>query len=59
VRDWRAHTNYLGFVESDSTIQWFWQLVETLTQEEKSLLLKFATGMLPRTACRTRKAVYM
>lgn len=45
LKDWQKHTTYRGCEETDDVIKWFWTLVETLSHEEKSLLLKFATGM--------------
>lgn len=44
VLDWRKNTTLVGFSESSPQIQWFWQLVTDLTNEEKSLLLQFWTG---------------
>ena len=37
---------YRGFSPSDviDIVVWFWKLVHSLKQEEKALLLKFATG---------------
>ena len=35
---------YKGCSEKDPEIKWFWSLVFTLKEEEKSLLLKFVTG---------------
>ena len=35
---------YCGMAASDSTVQWFWKLVRDLREEERALLLKFATG---------------
>jgi hypothetical protein len=35
---------YRGFSPSDDIVVWFWRLVHSLKEEEKALLLKFATG---------------
>ena len=35
---------YRGFSPSDDIVVWFWKLVHSLKEEEKALLLKFATG---------------
>ena len=44
--EWRAHTHYTGYKESDPPVQWFWEIVESvLTKDEKRLLLMFSTGM--------------
>ena len=38
------HIQYRGLNESHKIIVWFWRLVHSLKEEEKALLLKFATG---------------
>ena len=35
---------YRGLSPSDDIVVWFWRLVHSLKEEEKALLLKFATG---------------
>ena len=35
---------YRGFSPSDDIVVWFWKLMHSLKEEEKALLLKFATG---------------
>lgn len=35
---------YRGLDPSDDIVVWFWKLVDNLKEEEKALLLKFATG---------------
>ena len=35
---------YRGFSPSNDIVVWFWKLVHSLKEEEKALLLKFATG---------------
>ena len=35
---------YQGLSPSNNIVIWFWKLVHSLKEEEKALLLKFATG---------------
>ncbi|KAM3855557.1 E3 ubiquitin-protein ligase HACE1 isoform 2-T2 [Vipera latastei] len=45
VNDWIKNTEYTsGYERDDPVIQWFWEVVEELTQEERVLLLQFVTG---------------
>ncbi|OZJ05124.1 putative E3 ubiquitin-protein ligase hulA [Bifiguratus adelaidae] len=44
VDDWKKHTDYRGYTESDNVVQWFWQCVRSWDGEKKSRLLQFATG---------------
>lgn len=44
VDDWKKHTDYRGYTESDEVIQWFWKIVKTWDSEKKSRLLQFTTG---------------
>ncbi|XP_028653477.1 E3 ubiquitin-protein ligase HACE1 isoform X2 [Erpetoichthys calabaricus] len=45
VCDWKKNTEYTsGYDEDEQVIQWFWEVVECLTQEERVLLLQFVTG---------------
>ncbi|KAK9480683.1 hypothetical protein V1514DRAFT_151348 [Lipomyces japonicus] len=44
VDDWKKHTDYRGYSESDEVIQWFWKCVRTWDAEQKSRLLQFTTG---------------
>lgn len=44
VDDWKKHTDYRGYSESDQVIQWFWQCVRSWDSEQKSRLLQFTTG---------------
>jgi len=39
-----TYIQYRGLNESHEIIVWFWKLVHSLKEEEKALLLKFATG---------------
>ncbi|EFW99112.1 ubiquitin-protein ligase [Grosmannia clavigera kw1407] len=44
VDDWKKHTDYRGYTESDDVIQFFWQTVRSWDGEQKSRLLQFTTG---------------
>lgn len=44
LEDWRAHTVYDGYERDSVVITWFWQFVKSLSEQERSLLVKFATG---------------
>ncbi|XP_063299618.1 E3 ubiquitin-protein ligase HACE1 isoform X1 [Pelobates fuscus] len=45
VNDWMKNTEYTsGYERHDHIIQWFWEVVQELTQEERVLLLQFVTG---------------
>uniref|UniRef100_A0A8C5PXK9 E3 ubiquitin-protein ligase HACE1 n=1 Tax=Leptobrachium leishanense TaxID=445787 RepID=A0A8C5PXK9_9ANUR len=45
VNDWMKNTEYTsGYERADPVIQWFWEVVQELTQEERVLLLQFVTG---------------
>ncbi|XP_060609077.1 E3 ubiquitin-protein ligase HACE1 [Anolis sagrei] len=45
VSDWIKNTEYTsGYEKDDPVIQWFWEVVEELSQEERVLLLQFVTG---------------
>ncbi|KAI9883191.1 MAG: hypothetical protein M1823_005048 [Watsoniomyces obsoletus] len=44
VDDWKKHTDYRGYTESDEVIVNFWKCIRTWDSEQKSRLLQFATG---------------
>ncbi|KAK9447529.1 uncharacterized protein V1518DRAFT_376799 [Limtongia smithiae] len=44
VDDWKKHTDYRGYSESDEVIQWFWKCVRSWPSEQKARLLQFTTG---------------
>ncbi|KAI1502638.1 HECT-domain-containing protein [Biscogniauxia marginata] len=44
VDDWKKHTDYRGYTESDEVVQFFWQTVRGWDGEQKSRLLQFTTG---------------
>lgn len=44
VEDWKKHTDYRGYQESDQVIQWFWQAISQWDSEQRARLLQFTTG---------------
>jgi E3 ubiquitin-protein ligase HUWE1 len=44
ISDLRAHTRYSGYLEVEIQITWFWEVVESFSQEELSLLVMFTSG---------------
>ncbi|XP_074539935.1 E3 ubiquitin-protein ligase HACE1 isoform X1 [Halichoeres trimaculatus] len=45
VQDWCKNTEYTsGYDPQEPVIKWFWEVVKSLTQEERVLLLQFVTG---------------
>eukprot|EP00960_Hanusia_phi_P058992 764046-Hanusia_phi.AAC.1 len=44
VQDWRLHTEYRGFSESDNVVKWFWQLMESWSPRRRAETLQLATG---------------
>ncbi|OCK75997.1 HECT-domain-containing protein [Lepidopterella palustris CBS 459.81] len=44
VDDWKKHTDYRGYTESDEVITSFWKCIRSWDAEQKSRLLQFATG---------------
>ncbi|KAJ4028108.1 uncharacterized protein FIESC28_04643 [Fusarium coffeatum] len=44
VDDWKKHTDYRGYTESDEVVQNFWATVRSWDGEQKSRLLQFTTG---------------
>ncbi|PVU89203.1 hypothetical protein BB561_005490 [Smittium simulii] len=44
IDDWKKHTDYRGYTETDQVIQWFWQCVNDMDSERRSRLLQFTTG---------------
>ena len=42
--DWTKFTKYRGYEVNDEVIQWFWKCVRSWPTEQKSRLLRFATG---------------
>ncbi|KAF8474975.1 hypothetical protein BDZ91DRAFT_690705 [Kalaharituber pfeilii] len=44
VEDWKKHTDYRGYTETDEVIVNFWKCVRGWDAEQKSRLLQFTTG---------------
>ncbi|XP_071135977.1 E3 ubiquitin-protein ligase HACE1-like isoform X1 [Mytilus edulis] len=44
IGDWENHTEYNGYDRQSPVIQWFWEIVENFSQENRVLLLQFTTG---------------
>ena len=44
VQDWKLHTEYRGFSESDDLVKWFWQLMESWSPRRRAETLQLATG---------------
>ncbi|KAF8248295.1 HECT-domain-containing protein [Wilcoxina mikolae CBS 423.85] len=44
VDDWKKHTDYRGYTETDEVIANFWKCVRSWDGEQKSRLLQFTTG---------------
>lgn len=42
--DMRANTEYSGYSAGSPVIQWFWEVVQNLSKEDKARLLQFVTG---------------
>lgn len=45
LEDWKKHVNYGGYWETDSTIRYFWQVVEEMDAEDQQALVKFVTSV--------------
>lgn len=45
VEDWKAHTEYSGYKDSDIQIHWFWEIVGRMTAEQRKILLFFWTSI--------------
>ncbi|KAJ2161410.1 hypothetical protein GGF46_001505 [Coemansia sp. RSA 552] len=44
IDDWKKHTDYRGYTESDQVVQWFWKFVKEMDSEHRTRLLQFTTG---------------
>lgn len=44
VDNLRANTEYSGYSPGSPVIQWFWEVVQGLSKEDKARLLQFVTG---------------
>lgn len=45
IEDWKAHTEYTGYKETDPQISWFWTIVGGMSAEQKKNLLFFWTSV--------------
>ncbi|WMV33390.1 hypothetical protein MTR67_026775 [Solanum verrucosum] len=45
VEDWKAHTDYHGYEESDLQISWFWKIVESMCIEQRKMLIFLWTSI--------------
>ncbi|XP_054803591.1 E3 ubiquitin-protein ligase UPL5 isoform X2 [Prosopis cineraria] len=45
VEDWKAHTEYNGYKETDPQITWFWEIVGKMSAEQRKVLLFFWTSL--------------
>ncbi|OVA14146.1 HECT [Macleaya cordata] len=45
VKDWKAHTDYNDYKETDDQICWFWKVVEGMSLEQQRELLFFWTSV--------------
>jgi hypothetical protein len=44
VKDWQNNTQYIGCSKNSNIIQWFWQIINEMNNNERSQILKFCTG---------------
>jgi hypothetical protein len=44
ILDWERNTIYKNYTETAKQIQWFWQFVREITDEQRARLLQFVTG---------------
>lgn len=44
VDDLRANTEYSGYSNASPVIQWFWEVVQGFSKEDKARFLQFVTG---------------
>ncbi|TMW87503.1 hypothetical protein EJD97_019877 [Solanum chilense] len=45
VEDWKEHTNYSGYKKDDPQISWFWEIVGSMSAEQRNVLLFFWTSI--------------
>lgn len=45
VEDWKAHTEYNGYKDTDPQILWFWKIVRQMSAEQRKVLLFFWTSI--------------
>ncbi|KAG2244956.1 hypothetical protein Bca4012_014341 [Brassica carinata] len=46
IEDWKLHTGYENFEETDNVIEWFWKLVDGMDEERRHHLLYFWTARM-------------
>ncbi len=44
IDDWKRHTDYRGYQESDQVIEWLWKCIAEWESDQRARLLQFATG---------------
>lgn len=44
LADLKANTEYTGYTAASNIIQWFWEVVEGFSKEDRARLLQFVTG---------------
>jgi|UniRef100_A0A7S4D375 hypothetical protein len=44
IEDLKANTEYVGYTSASAVIIWFWQVIDAMNREEKSMLVQFITG---------------
>jgi E3 ubiquitin-protein ligase HUWE1 len=52
VDDLKENTEYSGYSMASPVIQWFWEIIQGLSKEDKARFLQFVTGtskVLPGT----------
>ncbi|TKY72231.1 E3 ubiquitin-protein ligase UPL5 [Spatholobus suberectus] len=45
IEDWKAHTKYKGYKETDRQISWFWEIVGRMSAKQRNALLFFWTSV--------------
>ncbi|KAJ6869956.1 hypothetical protein NC652_035762 [Populus alba x Populus x berolinensis] len=45
VEDWKAHTEYNGYKETDPQISWFWKIIGEMSPDQRKVLLFFWTSV--------------
>ncbi|XP_061964312.1 E3 ubiquitin-protein ligase UPL5-like isoform X2 [Populus nigra] len=45
VEDWKAHTEYSSYKETDPQISWFWEIVGGMSADQRKVLLFFWTSV--------------
>lgn len=45
IEDWKQNVEYGGYLDNDVTIKYFWEVIEELSDKEKSKLIKFVTSV--------------